>query len=205
MLLSPLMAVVFFVAAVVSVPIEFFYRIRQQHAERSLRAKLAAVGRFMPWTEVESKLRAGEGTLLVEHRGLKGPIREWWTEEDLIGSAPLPLPASLQSTLEQGQQLALSEFARTCMRKLADVQSGFARLTTIPVPPRTWLDPQKYVVVDIGGGWRTAIRLITGRNMDIKYPQAKIVTLIVWSDEPILLRGDAEAVFLSLVVKETYL
>ena len=42
----------------------------------------------------------------------------------------------------------------------------------------------------------TAVMLVTGRNLSEKYPQGKVVTLLAWSDEPLLFKGDAESVFL---------
>jgi hypothetical protein len=53
------------------------------------------------------------------------------------------------------------------------------------------------VTVHLGGGLMTAILLVTGRELSIRYPQGKVVTLISWYDEPMLAVGDAEAVFLA--------
>jgi hypothetical protein len=50
------------------------------------------------------------------------------------------------------------------------------------------------MTVDLGGG---LMYLPTDRKLAERYPQAKVVTLLAWSDEPVLFRGDAEAVFLS--------
>jgi hypothetical protein len=127
----------------------------------------------------------------------KGPIREWWTEDNLIAAAPVPLLASLKSPPPEGQLQALQEYARNCAAKYTDLESGTARLTEVPVPLSRRLDPRKYVVVDLGGGLLTAIILPTGRKLADQYPQGRVVTLITWFDEPLLALGDAEPVFLS--------
>jgi hypothetical protein len=195
-LLMPLFFVALLVLAVVSIPVEFVYRVRQQREERQFRPRLAAAGRCVEWAEVEARLQAGEGTLIIEHLSPKGPIREWWTEEDVIAGAPVALPSSLASPPPEGQQQAVQEYARACAAKYLDVESGTAKLTEVPVPLTRRLDPRKYVVVHLGGGLMTAILLATERHLAEQYPRGKVVTLIAWFDEPILAVGDAEAVFL---------
>lgn len=197
-ILMPLFFIFLLVMAIVSVPVEFVYRLRQQHQEKQLRPRIAAVGRFMEWAEVEAKLKVGVGTLIVEHRSPKGPIREWWTEDDLAAAAPVPLPASLKSPPGEGQLQPLVEFAKSCLARYVDIEMGTAKLTAVPVPLDKRLDPRKYVVVDLGGGLMTAIILVTGRKLGQKYPQGKVVTLLAWSDEPLVFEGDAESVFLAL-------
>jgi hypothetical protein len=195
--MMPLFFIFLLVMAVASVPIEFVHRLRQQREEKQLRPRLAAAGRFMEWPEVEAKLRAGEGTLIIEHRSPKGPIREWWAADDLIAAAPVPLPTSLKSPPAEGQLEPLREYAASCEARYLDVDSGWAKLTEVPVPWDRRLDPRKYVVVDLGGGLMTAIVLVTGRRLAEKYPAAKVVTLVSWLGEPVMFAGDAEAVFLA--------
>jgi hypothetical protein len=195
--MMPLIFAGLLVMAVVSVPVEFVYRLRQRRNEKRLRPRLAAVGRFLEWPAVEAELRAGEGTLIVEHQSPKGPIREWWAEDDLIAAAPVPLPASLRSSPAEGQLQPLQEYAAACVARYTDVAAGTARLTEVPVPLARRLDPAKYVVVDLGGGLMTAILLPTGRRLADKYPAGKVVTLVTWLGEPVLFAGDAETVFLA--------
>jgi hypothetical protein len=194
-IMMPLFFIVLFVLAVASIPVEFVYRLRQQREEKKLRPRLAAAGRFLEWQEVEAKLRDGEGTLVIEHRSPKGPIREWWTSDDLIGASPVRLPASLQSLPGEQDFGLLREYAASCASRYLDVESGTAKLTKVPIPLERRLDPRKYVVVDLGG-WLTAIILVKGRKLAEKYPAGKIVTLVTWLGEPLLFVGDAEAVFL---------
>ena len=196
LLLSPLFFLVFLVLAVVSVPVEFCYRLRQRREEQRLRPRLAAAGRLIEWAEVEAKFGRGEGTLIVQHCSPKGPIREWWTEDDLAGAAPAPLPVCVKSPPAEGQLQVLRDYAGGCSGRYVDLEAGTAKLTEVPTPVVRRLDPRKYVVVDLGGGLMTAILLVTGRKLHEKYPRGRVVTLVDWFDEPVLFAGDAEAVFL---------
>jgi hypothetical protein len=200
-LFVPLMVPLFFVGllcmSVVSVPVELAYRIMQWQGEKRLRPRLTGAGRFLEWPAVEAKLMAGEGTLIVEHLSPKGPIREWWSKDDLIAAAPVPLPASLRSLPVEGQVQPLQEFAAVCAARYTDTNSGEAKLTEVPISLARRLDPAKYKVVDLGEGLITAILLRTGRKLAEKYPSGKVVTLIAWLGEPLLFVGDAERVFLT--------
>jgi hypothetical protein len=193
----PALLLLLLVVAVISVPGEFIYRLRQQRAEKELRHRLAAAGRYPAWDEVEAKLKAGEGTLLVEHRAPKGPIREWWTEDDWVAAAPVPLPTSLKSLSAKGWPQALQDFAKAGSARSVAIETGSAQLTEVPVPLDRRVDPRKYVVVDLGGGLMTAIVLVTGRKLAEKSPQGTVITLRAWSAEPLRFIGDAESVFLA--------
>ena len=195
----PVLLILMVVVAAVSIPVEIVYRFRMWRQEKKLLARLTSVGRSVPWSEIEARFRAGEGTLIVEHRSPNGPIREWWSEDDLVGEAPLPLPTSVRSLPPEGPCESVREYARFCAARYAAPDSGTAKLTALPVPLNWKLDPRRRVVVDLGGGSMTTVILPvpTPRGLAAKYPHGKVVTLIVWGDNPILAAGDAETVFLT--------
>lgn len=195
-IMMPLIFIFLLVMAIFSVPYEFVFRLQQQREEKKLKPRLVATGRFLDWSVVEAKLQAGEGTLIVEHLSPKGPIREWWVENDLIASAPVPLPVSLRSAPSTEQLQSLREFAKACMYLHTDLMSGSAKLTEVPIPLARRIDLAKYAVVNLGEGLMTAILLSTGRKLATKYPSCKVVTLVTWLGEPIMFVGDAETVFL---------
>lgn len=192
----PLIFVTLLILAVVALPVGFVDQFRRGREEARLRTRLVGAGRFVAWQDVEVGLRTGRGTLLVEHLGPKGPIREWWTPDDLIARSSLALPASLNSRLAEGQLEPLYRYAAACAARYTDPESGAAQLTEVPVSLAERFDPRKLVVVDLGG-CITAIRLVKGRKLAEKYPAARIVTLVMWLGEPLLFAGDAETVFLS--------
>lgn len=94
-----------------------------------LRRRLTAIGRFMPWAELEPKLHAGEGTLIVEFRGFKLPDREWWVEADLISAVPCRLPKEY-TEFADGPRDAIRAYARQCV-KLIDPETGTAKMTRV--------------------------------------------------------------------------
>ncbi|HKB41650.1 MAG TPA: hypothetical protein VKD72_34820 [Gemmataceae bacterium] len=190
-LLMPLFLVLLLLMVVVSVPIELGRQLVMYRREKQLPKRLAEHGHFLDWPDLKRRLEAGEGTLIVEHCALHGPIREWWTEDDVIASAPAALPKSIRSL---GDELeVLRDFSRTCAGKYVDLASGTAKLTVVRGSILKKLNPAKYVVVDIGGGWMTALFLPTaGRQLRDLYPRAKVVSLFTSFDEPLLLEGDLE-------------
>lgn len=196
-IMVPLFLVILMVMCVVSIPLEFVYRVRLNRKENRLQPMLAAVGRYMDWSEVATKLKAGEGTLIIEHLSPKGPTREWWTEDNLKADAPVPLPTSIKSAPTEGTREAVQAYAKSCVCRYVDLDEGVALLTQVPIPRHRRLDPSKYVTVDLGGGLMSAVYLRTDRELSRKYPQAKVVTLLEWSEEPLLFDGDAEDVFLA--------
>jgi len=48
-------------------------------------------GRIIEWGRFISEVNAGHGTLIVERFSFKGPIRLWWTREDVYEVCPYPL------------------------------------------------------------------------------------------------------------------
>jgi hypothetical protein len=193
----PLVLVLLAVAAIAAVPVEFLLRIYLRRAERKFAARLASAGRVMAWSEVEARLLSGEGTLIVEHTSPKGPVREWWTPNGLVGSAPVPLPTSVTSVIRDVDAGPLAEYARSCVTLYTDDRTGAAMLTRVPAPLSRRVDPRKYVVVELGGGCISAIFLPTGRGLAGRYPGGRVVTLLTWSDHPFVAAGDAETVFQS--------
>jgi hypothetical protein len=68
-------------------------------------------------------LKAGEGTLIVEHRTPKGPIREWWTEDDLVAASPVRLPVCVTSPPDEDRLQA--RVVRRALLFAGDAESVF--------------------------------------------------------------------------------
>jgi hypothetical protein len=140
-----LLVLVLLILMVVSIPGGLLYQFWLRRSERRLRVRLAGTGRFLDWADVEARLTAGEGTLLIEHFSPKGPIREWWTPDNLIAGAPAPLPTSFQTPLADGEVERLQEYAEACRTRYTDVGLGSAMLTQVPRGCRP--DPRKCVML----------------------------------------------------------
>jgi hypothetical protein len=86
-LLIPLVVVV----ACVAIPYILVLGWARQHREHRFRMRMKSRGRLMPWAEFVRTMRASGGTCIEERFTAKGPVRFWWTSEDLPGESPYPI------------------------------------------------------------------------------------------------------------------
>jgi hypothetical protein len=86
-LLLPLLLV----AGVLSIPYTMVSRRVQSRRERRFAHTMMAAGRTIDWERFTSEINAGHGTLIVERFSFKGPVRLWWTREDIYEVCPYPL------------------------------------------------------------------------------------------------------------------
>ncbi len=142
----------FVVASILAIPVRVISDIASLSTERKMKDRLIKSGRFVADDELKRHLDDGSGTLIVVHESPKGPIREWWTEDDVIGNAPLSLPDKFDDCLVDD----LTVFAERCLEKYVDPTEGSAVLTNGVFAP---------------GDATVAVR----------FPRAKIVTILAWS------------------------
>jgi hypothetical protein len=121
----------------------------------------------LEWGEVEAKLAAGSGTIIIQHCSPAGPIREWWTEDDLTALTPFALPAVWDSSRDAAEFRPLYDYLKVCCSRYVDAELGTAKLFNMPIPS----------------------------TLQEKYPQAKVVTLLTWFDKPFLFAGDHFSLF----------
>jgi len=141
-----------------------FFRLPRE--ERDLLTKLKSSGRYLALSELEPKLTAESGTLMFELRSIKnGPLLVWWTEDDIIGRAPVALPGRTGCPDDARDEEEIWSFAAACVREYLDEDTGTASLTRYP-PERLKTDPE---------------RLHIGTT--------PTVTFFTWLDKPICFRG----------------
>ena len=80
-----------FIAAGLSIPYSFFRKHLVRRRELRFQESMELLGRVISWAALIKELDKGEGTLIVERFSLKGPIRWWWTTENLYEICPYPL------------------------------------------------------------------------------------------------------------------
>lgn len=177
--------------ALILIPFGFLYGFYQWIAEKRFRSRLTACGRLLDWPEVESRLKVGMGTLIVELRTSDRSIREWWTEDDLIAAAPAPLPKCMERQLLE-HPAQIQEYAKECSVRYLNRRSGTAKLTHLPVSSESRNDSLKAVELD--DGMMTVFLLPSGRALADKCPKAKVVTLLQWHNLWLLYQGDVETV-----------
>jgi len=100
-------------------------RRREYKLTRAIRAR----DRFIPWNELEPRLQAGEGTLVVEQAMVEG-LRVWWTDEDITQHAPMPTPS--EKELDYHRFKKPHPFVSWCYDSYLSPESGRALLTNPP-------------------------------------------------------------------------
>jgi hypothetical protein len=96
--------------------------------ERRFVHRMQATGRYMIGLDLQTRLHAGQGTLIAE-MGPKGPRRIWWTEEDILAKGrPISTNDELLAVWKGDPHL----FNAQCYRDYVDPESGRALLTAIP-------------------------------------------------------------------------
>ncbi len=86
-LLLPLLLV----EGMLSIPYTMVWRRVKSRRERRFANTMKADGRLIEWERFMTEINAGHGTLIVERFSFKGPIRLWWTREDVYEVCPYPL------------------------------------------------------------------------------------------------------------------
>src|ERR1700722_4782000 len=74
-----------FIGACFAAPYVLFLRWRQQRREDALKSLMKSQGRFIAWAEFVRTMRESGGTCIEERFSAKGPVRFWWTPENVYG------------------------------------------------------------------------------------------------------------------------
>ena len=109
-------------------PISFLWSLihnwLQNRRERAFREELRARGRLMGWEDSKRKMENCEGTLIGEWYSFKGPVRGWWTPENVREVSPHPVGDRLGSSVER----SFVDFAYWCRDRYTDSERGTAFL-----------------------------------------------------------------------------
>ncbi len=75
--------------AAVAIPLSFIPRWLQQHREHTFQAALMkSSGRLITWQVFLRSMHDSGGTCIEEKFSAKGPVRFWWTPEDVVAESP---------------------------------------------------------------------------------------------------------------------
>jgi hypothetical protein len=80
-----------FVAGAVSIPYAIIRRKVVGRRESRFAESMKLSGRMMDWTDFVRELEHGNGMLIVERFSFKGPIRLWWTGDNVYKTCPYAL------------------------------------------------------------------------------------------------------------------
>jgi hypothetical protein len=94
--------------------------------ERRFARLMKQSGRFIAWNDLEPRLKAGTGTLVVE-QAQKDGIRVWWTPDDVAREAPQNAPA--EKDLNYHRRGDPHPFVAWCFGRYLSPETGAASLT----------------------------------------------------------------------------
>ena len=83
-----LMLPVLFVGAALSIPYAAVTRRLRARREQQFSHLMRISGRTMEWARFIREIKDGHGTLIVERFSFKGPIRMWWTADNVYELCP---------------------------------------------------------------------------------------------------------------------
>ena len=119
------------IAAVLSIPVAFVASVVQKRREQSFKKQMKAAGRVMDRRDFEQVLQEGRGTVIVESHSLKGPVRWWWTGENLYDICPFPLVTWWETMPNDERYRPLAEW---CRREYTSIDQGRALLVDLQSP-----------------------------------------------------------------------
>ena len=118
--------------AAVAVPLSFVPRWLQKHREHTFRLKMKSSGRLITWQVFLHSMRNSGGTCIEEKFSAKGPIRFWWTPENVLRESPHAIIDWF--TMRKGGRF--SPFIYWCRDRYTKAYGGSATLVETAGVPR---------------------------------------------------------------------
>ena len=118
--------------AAIAVPLSFIPRWLQKHREHTFRLVLKSRGRLISWQEFLRSMRESGGTCIEEKFSPKGPVRFWWTPENVCTESPHEIIDWF--TMRKGRRG--ESFVRWCRERYTNADTGAAVLVDAAFVPR---------------------------------------------------------------------
>ena len=118
--------------AAVALPLSVIPRWLQKHREGSFRALLKSRGRLINWQEFLRSMHDSGGTCIEEKFSPKGPVRFWWTPEDVAAESPHEIIDWF--TMRKGRRSG--PFVQWCRERYTSADTGSAVLVDAAFVPR---------------------------------------------------------------------
>jgi hypothetical protein len=103
---------VLFLLAICSVPVTFVAAYFQRRRERAFFLEMSARNRVVSSTEFQRAAEELRGTVIEEWYSVSGPVRWWWTPENLYDESPEPIADSMVHSRFDESNRFLSEWIR---------------------------------------------------------------------------------------------
>ena len=118
--------------ACLAIPYTVGARWLRMHREHKLRLLMKSRGRLIAWPEFVRAMHERGGTCLEEKFSPKGPVRFWWTPEDVQRESPHEIIDWF--TMRKGRQYV--PFVHWCRARYTSADGGSAVLVDAPLAPR---------------------------------------------------------------------
>lgn len=131
-ILELLMIPVLAIGACLAIPFGFLWRWMRQHREHKFRMLMKSRGRLVTWQELLRAMHEEGGTCIEERFSPKGPVRFWWTREDVYHESPYEIIDWF--TMRKGR--GAEPFIRWCRERYTSADRGSAVLIDAPFVPK---------------------------------------------------------------------
>jgi hypothetical protein len=121
-----------FVGACLAIPYTLAARWLRLHSEHKLRLRMESKGRLMTWLDFVRAMRERGGTCIEEKFTAKGPVRIWWTPEDVRRESPHEIIDWF--TMRKGRKY--EPFVHWCRARYTSADAGSAMLVDATLAPR---------------------------------------------------------------------
>ncbi len=132
MIVEVLMIPLLIAGACLAIPFGFVARWWRQHREHKFRLLMKSRGRLIPWTELLRAMHETGGTCIEERFSPKGPVRFWWTQDDVCRASPYEIIDWF--TMRKG--FRGEQFVYWCRERYTSAERGIAVLVDTPFVPR---------------------------------------------------------------------
>src|SRR5579872_2040833 len=82
-LLMPIYLPILILGAVATIPLTRLRRMKIERQERQFAKRMRDQGRLVNWKELAHQIESRQGTFIGEFLSIKGPVRFWWTPENI--------------------------------------------------------------------------------------------------------------------------
>ena len=113
-----------FIAAGLSLPYTLVARRVRRRNEETFRTRMKTLGRVMDWSDFVRALSETPGTLILERYSFKGPLRWWWTSENVYDVCPYATVDWLTMQYDE----SFHPFAEWCRQRYTSLDEGRAFL-----------------------------------------------------------------------------
>jgi len=134
--LGPILEVVMIpllaIGACLAIPFGFLWRWLRQHREHKFRMLMKSRGRLVTWADLLRVMHDEGGTCIEERFSPKGPVRFWWTPENVYHESPYEIIDWF--TMRKGR--GAEPFIRWCRERYTSADGGSAVLVDAPFVPK---------------------------------------------------------------------